>query len=121
MSLASVSRYMTAMERLGVFQRERQPGSRYVYQLAEAYRPRWPARSKIAVPALKPRVPQDGTQQVNPTKYVEKRHEITDESAQWAARLRGWRQSGGRFWNPFWGPKPNEPGCFAPSTLLSTT
>jgi predicted transcriptional regulator len=37
MSLASVSRYMTAMEQLGVFQRERKPGRRYVYQLAEAY------------------------------------------------------------------------------------
>src|SRR3954447_2949929 len=44
MSLASVSRYMTAMERLGVFQRDRKAGGRYRYILAEAYRPRWPGR-----------------------------------------------------------------------------
>ena len=39
--------------------------------------------------------------------------EIPDERAKWEARLRSWRQS--RFWLPLWGPKPTEPGCFAPA------
>jgi hypothetical protein len=115
MSLASVSRYMASMERLGVFQRQRQLGGRYRYVLAEAYRPRWPGR----VPAEKPGVSQAGTQEAKPTKHVEKRFaDFVDDSAQWRARLTAWRSSGGRFWNAFWGPKPTEPGCFVPPALL---
>ena len=51
MSLASVSRYMTALEQLEVFQRQRRPGGRYRYQLAEAYRPRWPGHAGRGVSA----------------------------------------------------------------------
>jgi DNA-binding transcriptional MocR family regulator len=69
MSLASVSRYMSALERLGVFQRQRQPGGRYRYTLGEAYRPRWPG----CVPAEKRGVSQTGTQQANPTKETPKK------------------------------------------------
>jgi hypothetical protein len=39
-----------------------------------------------------------------------------DDSVRWEARLRSWRKS--RFWLPFWGPKPNEAGCFVPPALL---
>ena len=42
--------------------------------------------------------------------------EMPDERAKWEARLRSWRQS--RFWLPLWGPKPSEPGCFAPAEVL---
>jgi len=38
-------------------------------------------------------------------------------AAFWQARLRSWRQS--RFWLPLWGPKPTEPGCFAPAALMT--
>ena len=31
-------------------------------------------------------------------------------------RVRSWRES--RFWLPLWGPKPSEPGCFAPVEVL---
>jgi hypothetical protein len=119
-SLSSVSRYMTAMADLGVFQRERQPGGRYRYTLAEAYRPRWPGRPKPSVPALELRVPQAATQQVKPAKQIEKERfaGLLDDRQQWEARLRSWNRSGGRFWNPFWGPKPTEPGCFVPLVLL---
>jgi hypothetical protein len=117
MSLASVSRYMKALHELGVFQRQRKLGGRYVYQLAEAYRPRWPGR----VPAEKPGVSQAGTQEAKPTKHIEKRFaELMDDSAQWRARLTAWRSSGGRFWPPFAGPRPDEPGCWAPLALLQT-
>ena len=42
--------------------------------------------------------------------------EMLDDRAKWQARLRSWRQS--RFWLPLWGPKPTEPGCFAPPEVL---
>jgi|SRR4051794_13798779 len=120
MSLASVSRYMTALERLGVFQRQRRPGGRYVYQLAEAYRPRWPGR----VPAEKQAVSQAATQEASPTKQIERRFakpgvsygELPDDRAKWQARLRGWHKS--RFWLPLWGARPGETGCMAPPELL---
>jgi DNA-binding transcriptional MocR family regulator len=113
MSLASVSRYMTALERLGVFQRQRRPGGRYVYTLTVAYRPRWPGR----VSAPQGGVSQTGTQQAKPEKHLDKERfaELTDDRRQWEARLRSWRNSGGRFWNAFWGPRPDEAGCWAPA------
>jgi hypothetical protein len=41
-----------------------------------------------------------------------------DGDGQWAARVRGWTP--GRFWNRGdWGPPPNEPGCRAPSHLIT--
>jgi hypothetical protein len=120
MSLATVSRYMAAMEQLGVFQRERKPGRRYIYTLAEAYRPRWPGRPKPTVSVSERRVSQAGTQQANPKKHFEKERfaELPDERRIWEPRLRSWHRSGGRFWNAFWGPRPTEPGCFAPPALL---
>jgi hypothetical protein len=119
MSLASVSRYMASMERLGVFQRQRKPGGRYRYVLGDAYRPRWPGRAGRGVPALQGGVSQAGTQEAKPGKHLEKRFaDFPDDSAQWRARLTAWRSSGGKFWNAFWGPKPTEPGCFVPPALL---
>jgi hypothetical protein len=117
MSLASVSRYMAAMERLGVFQRQRQPGGRYRYTLGEAYRPRWPGR----VPVPQGGVSQAGTQEAKPAKQSFKQNrfaEILPEEP-WQQRIESWRKS--RFWLPQWRPKPNEPGCFAPLEMLRAT
>jgi DNA-binding transcriptional MocR family regulator len=127
MSLASVSRRMAELARLEVFHRERKPGGRYRYVLAEAYRPRWPGRAALGVPAAERGVSRAGTQEVKPTKQTEGARarfanrkvsfgEIPDERAKWDARLRSWRQS--RFWLPLWGPKPTEAGCFAPVEAL---
>jgi DNA-binding transcriptional MocR family regulator len=82
MSLASVSRYMAALERLGVFQRQRQPGGRYRYTLGEAYRPRWPGR----VPAEKRRVSEAGTQEARPFKHSKGHRQLV---RLWSKRLRG--------------------------------
>ena len=85
MSLATVSRRMTDMDELGVFQREREPGGRYHYVLAEAYRPHWPGKradrqpqQNQAVPAQKQGVsdrkqgvPQAETQKANSPKQTE--------------------------------------------------
>lgn len=35
----------------------------------------------------------------------------------WEQRIRAFAKNG--FWNPFWGPKPDEPGCAAPSEIVS--
>jgi hypothetical protein len=109
MSLASVSRYLKAMADLGVFQRQRRPGGRYRYTLAESYQPRWPGR----VSAEKRGVSEAGTQEAKPDKHSFKRRfaEILPGEP-WEQRLKSWRNS--RFWLSQWGPKPNEPGCWAP-------
>jgi hypothetical protein len=130
MSLTSVCRRLKEMANFHVFQRQRKGAGRYVYQLAEAYRPRWPGRSGGRVSGLKRRVSQGETsQQVDPGKHKDGARarqrfakpkisygEIPDERVKWEARLRSWRQS--RFWLPLWGPKPTEPACFAPPDLL---
>jgi hypothetical protein len=114
MSLASVCRYLKSMSDLGVFQRERKGVGRYRYTLAEAYRPRWPGR----VSAGKPGVSGAATQEANPPKQLFKRRFAEDLPVEpWEQRLDSWRKS--RFWLPQWGPKPNEPGCFAPSARLT--
>jgi hypothetical protein len=127
MSLATVCRRMAGMAGLGVFQRERQPGGRYRYTLAAAYRPRWPGKAKPqqnqCVSAGKQGVSQAATQEANPTKQTRQDArarvsfgEMSDERGKWQARLRGWRQS--RFWLPLWGAKPGEAGCMVPAALL---
>src|SRR3954469_17545421 len=46
---------------------------------------------------------------------------LPDLTAQWKARIGSWVRSGGRFWLPQWGPKPNEAGCFVPASVLPGT
>lgn len=41
-----------------------------------------------------------------------------DTDDQWRARLRGFDPKKPWTWNPFWGPKPGEPGCFVPKDLM---
>ena len=126
MSLSTVSRRLQEMADLAVFQRTRKGVGRYVYQLAEAYRPRWPGR----VSQAKHRVsPGETPEQANPSKQKEGARTrarfarsgvsfgaIPDERSKWEPRLRSWRQS--RFWLPLWGPRPDEAGYFAPVEVL---
>jgi hypothetical protein len=128
MSLSTVCRRLIEMAVLGVFQRERKGIGRYVYQLAESFRPRWPGR----VSAGKHGVSQAATpQQADPAKHqggapARQRFanrkvsygELPDDHIKWQARLRSWRQSG--FWLQLWGPKPTEPGCFAPVSMTAS-
>ena len=115
MSLASVSRYMTALERLGVFQRQRKPGGRYIYTLGEAYCPRWPGREKWGVPAPDRGVSGAGTQEAKLAKQSFKQNRFAEilPGEPWEQRIKSWQNS--RFWLPQWGPRPNEPGCWAPT------
>src|SRR4051812_29779952 len=133
-SLSTVCRRLIEMAVLGVFQRERKGIGRYVYQLAEAYRPRWPGRQKTeAKPSGSPsqhRVSQAETpEQANPEKQKEGARArlgrsgtvdggLPDMAPQWRKRIESWARSRGRFRLPSWGPKPDEPGCFAPIAVL---
>ena len=110
MSLASVCRYLGAMQKLGVFQRDRRPGGRYRYRLAAVYIPRWPGR----VSAPKHGVSDAGTQEAKPAKQSFKERRFAEDFPvePWEQRIESWRNS--RFWLPQWGPKPGETGCFAP-------
>lgn len=113
-SVATVSRWMAALEEAGCFTRRRMAGGgRYLYTLAERYRPR--------LPNVKKRFAERATEQVNPAKQfkniaIGEGGAHTDDRDRWPARIRSWRKS--RFWLPGWGPKPGEAGCFAPATLL---
>ena len=110
MSLASVCRYLRSMAELGVFQRERRGVGRYVYTLAAAYVPRWPGRVDRRVSAPGRGVSGAGTQEVKPAKQNRFAQDFPE--APWAQRIESWLKS--RFWLPQWGPRPNEPGCWAP-------
>jgi hypothetical protein len=115
MSLASVCRYLAALADLGVFHRVRKGVGRYVYTLAEAYVPRWPGsangRADRRVSAPQHGVSRAGTQEANPAKQTRFAEILAEEP--WRQRLNSWRTS--RFWLPQWGPKPSEPGCWAPN------
>lgn len=110
MSLASVCRYLRSMAELGVFQRKRQGVGRYHYALGTTHIPSWRAR----VPPAERRVPQDEKQQASPQSKGKAIVDFVgqDDALKWEARLRGWHKR--KLWLPFWGPKPNEPGCWAP-------
>ncbi len=111
-SKSSVSRHLAVLARDGIVTRQRRPGGVYSYRIASRFLPAARQESHKHDRA----VPLARTEE-NPTK---KTSEFHDDSAQWRARLGAWQSSGGRFWNAFWGPKPTEPGCFAPTALLQT-
>jgi hypothetical protein len=131
LSLSTVSRRLKEMADLAVFQRTRKGVGRYVYQLAEAYRPRWPGRGNAGVSARQIGVSQAETpDQVNPEKQIREARgrarfadrkvsfgAVPDPFDRWTPRVRSWRKSG--FWLAEWGPKPNEAGCLAPAALLT--
>jgi hypothetical protein len=131
MSLSTVCRRLAEMADLNVFQRTRKGVGRYVYQVAEAYRPRWPGRAGARVSGPKHGVSQGETsEQVDPAKQTKgaparqrfaksgiSYGDLPDERSRWEPRIRSWRQS--RFWLPLWGPKPDEPGCFAPAQMIA--
>jgi DNA-binding transcriptional MocR family regulator len=141
MSLPTVSRRMAAMAAQGVFHRERKPGGRYHYVLAEAYRPRWPGKGIRGVSAPREGVPptvwgvsQRETQQAKPTKQDHKADAPSrsapgrvspepastgfgvDQAFRWRAYVRQYREAGR--WREAYGPKPGEAGCRAPAETL---
>lgn len=109
---SSVSRHLAALERAGIIRRHRKPGGVYSYSVDARFLPAQRGVSHQRDRGVPPRSREE--------QPIKKTSEFQDDSAQWEARLRSWRKSEGRFWNAFWGPKPNEPGCWVPAALLQT-
>jgi len=115
-SIATISRWMAALDAAGVFIRKRLAGGgRYLYTLAEAFRPQLP------VSKMKNRFSQREKQEANPAKHsrnsIRYEGELPDERAKWPARMRWWRKDGS--WPLDAGPKPGEPNCQVPPELLA--
>jgi DNA-binding transcriptional ArsR family regulator len=104
-SRSTVSRHLAALERDGHLKRRRKPGGVYEYEIDSRFLP-----AERGVSHVKRRgVPRERTEEQGIKK-------TGSDSQDWEMRLRCWRKS--RFWQPFWGPKPSERGCFAPPELL---
>lgn len=118
MSLSTVCRRLREMDELAVFHRERQGRGRYVYTLAEAYRPRWPGKENRGVSGAELRVPHREKQKSNHNQVKKSAHDdgLQEGWSPWKPRMRGWLKS--QFWLPLWGPRPDEQGCFVPAGLL---
>jgi DNA-binding transcriptional ArsR family regulator len=122
---STVSRHLAQLAKDGIIARQRRPGGVYAYVIAGRFLP--------AVRGVSHRrekgVPLAGTEEQAGKKagYARARFakpgvsfgEVPDERSKWEARLRGWRKS--RFWLPSFGPRPTEPGCFAPPDLWFKT
>src|SRR4051794_25481735 len=140
-SKSAAGRDLAELEAEGHLTRTRRPGGIYVYRIARRFLPQW-AREQVSQARDRPRearrarraeaslrgVPQPGTEEKPKKKNqgdAQARFaksgisfgERPDDRAKWEARLRSWCQS--RFWLPLWGPKPTEPGCFAPVQLMT--
>jgi DNA-binding transcriptional MocR family regulator len=119
---STVSRHLAQLAKEGVVHRQRRPGGVYAYVIEARFLP----ASRGVSHQREKGVPPAGTEEQagKKTGYAQARFakrevsfgEILDDQAKWEARLRSWGRS--RFWLPLWGPKPIEPGCFAPASLM---
>jgi DNA-binding transcriptional regulator YhcF (GntR family) len=142
-SKSAAGRDLAELAEAGLVTRQRRPGGVYVYQIARRFLPKW-AREQVSqhrdckAERLRARraeraatgVPEHGIEEKPLKKNQEEgarardrfaksgivQGELSDPADQWKARLRSWTTS--RFWLPAWGPRPNEPGCFAPIEVL---
>jgi DNA-binding transcriptional regulator YhcF (GntR family) len=147
-SKSAAGRDLAELEALGHLSRKRRPGGVYVYRIARRFLPQWAKeqvsqhrdrkaqaqQARRAEQAAKG-VPERGTKENHLRKTKEKARArnrfgnsgireaggLPDQTDQWRARIGSWIRSGGRFWLPQWGPKPSEPGCFAPASLLTSS
>jgi DNA-binding transcriptional MocR family regulator len=140
-SKSAAGRDLAALTETGLITRKRRPGGVYIYRIDRRFLPKWPKQKVSQSRDVQTRaasagqadwstgaVPAQGTEE-NPDKknqgWARGRArfvmpnmtdaELPDDTSKWEARLRSWRKS--RFWLPFWGPKPNEPDCWAPKAL----
>ena len=144
-SKSAAGRDLAGLAEAGLITRKRRPGGVYVYQIARRFLPQW-AREQVSQhrdrksKAWRGRhadpppgaVPEHGTEE-KPLKKnqgdAQARERfarsgiveggLPDPTDRWQARLRSWIRSGGKFWLADWGPRPNEPGCWAPPGLLT--
>ena len=144
-SRSAAQRDLTALVAAGLVTRQRRPGGVYVYRINPHFLPKWPKRKvsqtrdqQTGAAAAKRAtgtaggVPARGTEENSDKKNQGSARwraqfvkpgiaddRIPDETDRWKARVRSWLKS--RFWLPDWGPRPDEPGCWAPLSALSVT
>ena len=120
---STVSRHLAQLAQEGVITRQRRPGGVYAYVIEKAF---LPAMRGVSHGREKPVPPVRTEEQLGKktgargARFVKREvsfGEMPDDRAKWQARLRSWQQS--RFWLPLWGPKPSEPGCFIPASLMT--
>src|SRR4051794_28891716 len=142
-SRSAAQRDLADLAAAGLVTRRRRPGGVYVYRIGPRFLPKWPkrkvsqARDWQIIAASDQRsdrstgaVPVLGTKENSDKKnqgWARKRAQfakpeminggLPDETDRWKARIRSWLKS--RFWLPDWGPRPDEPGCWAPLSVLS--
>jgi DNA-binding transcriptional MocR family regulator len=130
---STVSRHLAQLAAEGVITRQRRPGGVYAYVIAARFLPAArgvshsrekgvpPARTEEQVgkktEGARARFAESGFRKTGIGKPGISFSELPDERAKWEPRIRSWRES--RFWLPLWGPKPTEPGCFAPASLTA--
>ncbi len=145
-SKSAAGRDLAELEALGHLSRKRRPGGVYIYRIARRFLPQWAAEQVSQHQDRKARVQQARRAERAATGVPECRTEekplkknqgegarvrdrfvgsgtidsagLPDMTDQWKARVGSWVKSGGRFWLPQWGPKPSEPGCFVPISVL---
>jgi DNA-binding transcriptional ArsR family regulator len=146
-SKSAAGRDLAALTEAGLVCRKRRPGGVYVYQIGRRFLPRWTKeqvsqawtrqrearrahradRAAKGVPGLgteeKPDKKNQGSarERAGFGKLRMSFGEMPDPADRWQARVRSWIKSGGKFWLADWGPRPNEPGCWAPRELLQAT
>jgi len=105
LSKSTVSRHLVELVNIGAITRQRRPGGVYRYRIEARFLP----ASRVSH-ARKPAVPPARREE----QPIKNRSDSLDMigAAPWKQRLESWKNS--RFWLPQWGPKPTEPGCFAP-------
>ena len=143
-SKSAAGRDLAELAEAGLITRKRRPGGVYIYRIPRRFLPRFGVsqhRDRQSGAGSGPRtnrlargVPASGTEEKTDKKnqgYSRGRArfpdrkmsfgEMPDPSDRWQARIRSWVRSGGKFWLADWGPRPNEPGCWAPRELLQAT
>jgi DNA-binding transcriptional ArsR family regulator len=146
-SKSAAGRDLAELVEARLITRKRRPGGVYVYRVARRFLPRWTKeqvsqawdrqrearRARRADGAAKG-VPVLGTEEKPDKKNQGNAHvrarsadrkvnfgELPDPTDRWRVRVRSWVRSDGKFWLADWGPRPNEPGCWAPRELLQAT
>ena len=107
--------------------RQARPGGVYAYTIAKAFLPAQRGVSHSRKPAVPPMRTEE---QVAKNKaFAQARFAgsgaainegLPDQRDQWKARIGGWQRSGGKFWLPLWGPRPDEPGHFIPPSVMAS-
>jgi DNA-binding transcriptional MocR family regulator len=118
---STVSRHLAQLAKEGVIARQRRPGGVYAYTIASRFLPAMRGVSHSREKGVPPlRTEEQAGKKTGYAKRFVKTGvsfgELPDERSKWEARLRSWQQS--RFWLPLWGPRPDQPGCFAPPRRL---